>query len=320
MIYDGLEDRNFFTAPGKWKIDRCAACGLARLNPRPSRETIGDAYASYYTHSAAPTTTQSVRASVRRSLAHGYLNGRYGCNFSPALGAGIYLLPFFPARRARAVRGIRHLLKASSTARLLDVGCGDGRFLLEMQRGGWIVEGIEPDPRASHIAREAGLDVREGWFGQEDFDPDRFDAVTFNHALEHLADPLAALHEAFRILKPGGFLSIATPNLRSAGHRRFGRHWLHLDPPRHLTIFDGATLRLALERCGFSVRTLSPTPLTRWTYRASAAVASGRDPFDKSFVPSRSQRLQARSATARAFLRRTEAEEVALLARKPEVS
>jgi len=187
-----------------------------------------------------------------------------------------------------------------------------------MQGGGWIVEGIEPDPSAARIASAAGLDVRHGSFPDSQLESACFDAITLNHVLEHLPDPLAALGEAFRVLKPGGRIYIATPNLNSAGHRRFGKHWVHLDPPRHLAIFDMRTLRSALNASGFSVADVPPNPLTRWTYSASAALAAGADPFDDDFRAPRRLRVEARLASARTIIRRTDAEELTVLARKPD--
>jgi len=45
-----LSDRLFRAAPGRWTLHDCAGCGGAYVDPRPTRETIGLAYRSYYTH------------------------------------------------------------------------------------------------------------------------------------------------------------------------------------------------------------------------------------------------------------------------------
>jgi predicted SAM-dependent methyltransferase len=100
--------------------------------------------------------------------------------------------------------------------------------------------------------------VRVGALEAQRFADKRFDAVTMSHVIEHLHDPLRTLRECRRILKPGGRLSIVTPNIESRGHRRYRRNWMHLDPPRHLHLFGPAALRVLVERAGFvelSVRT-----------------------------------------------------------------
>jgi SAM-dependent methyltransferase len=70
--------------------------------------------------------------------------------------------------------------------------------------------------------------------------------------VEHLHDPPDALAAIGRVLKPGGRLWIATPNLRALGLRRFGATWLALDPPRHLVLFHRESLGRALEDAGFA--------------------------------------------------------------------
>ena len=68
----GLADRIFGVAPGRWQLRRCAGCGVAALDPRPTEASIGRAYARYYTHDEAmigtfwcrgigPTCPSSVR-------------------------------------------------------------------------------------------------------------------------------------------------------------------------------------------------------------------------------------------------------------------
>ena len=50
LLYDNLRDKIFFSSPGVWKMWRCRGCGFGYLDPRPSVESIGRAYAHYYTH------------------------------------------------------------------------------------------------------------------------------------------------------------------------------------------------------------------------------------------------------------------------------
>jgi 2-polyprenyl-3-methyl-5-hydroxy-6-metoxy-1,4-benzoquinol methylase len=69
-----------------------------------------------------------------------------------------------------------------------------------------------------------------------------FDAVTFNHSLEHVPDPLLSLRQATRFLRPGGRLAVSVPNFGSWQRRLFGTYWFHLDLPRHLQHFDRSSL------------------------------------------------------------------------------
>ena len=73
-----------------------------------------------------------------------------------------------------------------------------------------------------------------------------------SHVIEHVSDPEGLLVECHRILKKGGVLSVVTPNIESIGSRYFGRSWLHLDPPRHLVIFNCRTLCSLSVKAGFT--------------------------------------------------------------------
>lgn len=135
--------------------------------------------------------------------------------------------------------------------RLLDIGFGNAYLLSTMQALKWKVEGIEIDPTAVARARCRGLRVYLGTVTAQHYPDNSFDAVTLNHAIEHVSDPLRLLKECHRILKPGGHLVIATPNSGASGHRYFKASWFSLDPPRHLTIFSSASLCSLVEQSGF---------------------------------------------------------------------
>ena len=121
-----------------------------------------------------------------------------------------------------------------------------------MRIAGWEVEGLDFDEKAIDRAwREYGVTVRHGDLRAACYPDGSFDAVTMNHVIEHVHDPIAPLAESWRILISGGRLVVATPNIASSGHERFGRNWRGLEPPRHLHLFSEKTLAEAARHAGF---------------------------------------------------------------------
>ena len=148
----------------------------------------------------------------------------------------------------RRLRLVAAAVPEGAGRRLLDIGCGDGSFLLTASLAGWSVMGTElnPDP-----ARRAGLDVRED-IGQVAGEG-QFDCITLWHTLEHMRDIPYMLRHVARLLKPDGKVIIAVPDFGGLQAKVFRGKWLHLDVPRHLYHFDADALRYALASCGFSV-------------------------------------------------------------------
>jgi SAM-dependent methyltransferase len=291
----------FSCAPGVWSSWRCRGCGSAYLDPRPTRDTIGLAYAEYFTHYEREPAARA--GGVRAALANGYLNAVYGTGLRPASPLGRLVVPLFPLRRARTEREVRHLgLAAGST--VLDVGCGNGDFLVQARRAGWRALGVDADPRAVATCERAGLDAVVGTIESVDLAPRTLDAVTFAHVLEHLHDPRAALRRTHELLRPGALLWIATPNVNAAGHAHFGADWLGLDAPRHLVVFSRGALHDAVMQAGFEIAARPRASFTAWIYEQSARVAGTR-------------RFRARFADLRAAVQPERAEELILVARKP---
>jgi 2-polyprenyl-3-methyl-5-hydroxy-6-metoxy-1,4-benzoquinol methylase len=102
--------------------------------------------------------------------------------------------------------------------RVLDIGCGEGRFTAELARAGARVVGVDvaEEPRRRARARHPELDLRLlGDEGPWDLADASFDVVWAGEVIEHVADTAAWLSEVRRVLRSGGSLLLSTPALGS---------------------------------------------------------------------------------------------------------
>lgn len=267
MLYDGLKDRPFDT-PGLWNLRKCPnrECGLLWLDPMPTPGDIWKAYRSYYTHpgnSEAQVKQDLARLVFRRTMARlrrAYLNRRYGCCSGRRISDVflVWLAYLMPWRRSEWDMSVM-FLPCLQRGRLLDVGAGAGHLLVGMRELGWEVEGVDVDPGALENTKAKGLKVSLGPLEDLHYPDDYFDAISMSHVIEHVHDPARLLKECHRILRPGGRLSLVTPNAQSLCHRVFGSSWFALEPPRHLHIFTRNTMRILLTKSGFSAANVFTT-------------------------------------------------------------
>ncbi len=158
------------------------------------------------------------------------------------------LILWFRNRRARK------LIRMRTPGRVLDIGCGRGLVLAYLRDRGWNVTGVELNENAARHARNVlGVDVHVRAFDGQLFADQEFDVVILWHVLEHLSNISSTLAAVERILKPGGLIVIAVPNIES-WQAQFARyHWFHLDLPRHYVHFSEAWLRSKMGQLGFRV-------------------------------------------------------------------
>jgi ubiquinone/menaquinone biosynthesis C-methylase UbiE len=109
------------------------------------------------------------------------------------------------------------------------------------------------------------------------FAGESLDYVNLAHTLEHTPDPVAALAECRRVLRPQGVVQIVVPNSASWGSRRYGSRWRALDVPRHLCHFTAASLRAVAQRAGLRVLAAS-TLDDAWVLQESAKLAGETEP------------------------------------------
>ncbi|MDT8344353.1 MAG: class I SAM-dependent methyltransferase [Thermohalobaculum sp.] len=303
ILHSGLTDDTFFSAPGKWCLWSCSSCRTAYLDPRPTPGTIGLAYRTYYTHGAGEGRPDyaalSALRKLRRRLANGYARWRFGARDLPASRLGViaaYLVPGVRGVFANQYRGLPR--RRPEGARLLDVGCGNGSYLDLACGCGWQAVGVDPDPKAVAAARARGFEVHHGGIEVFDGQSDLFDAITMSHVIEHLHDPAEVLRACHRLLRPGGYLWLETPNIASIGHRLFGPNWRGLEPPRHLVLFNHRALCRLLRHSGFAgVRPMPQRVAAPALYRASHRLRNAVRIDDDLPLPA-ALRAQASLATA----------------------
>jgi len=201
----------------------CTGCGLGRFYPMPCPDRLRALYPDEY-------------------------YGEPGQKFHPLIE---WLV------RAVGERHISFLSRdLAAGARILDVGCGRGVTLGALAEQGFAVHGFEISAEAARGA-DSRVEIRIAKKLQEaEYRAASFDQVIIWHVLEHLDDPVGTLREVHRILKPGGRLIVAVPNLSSLQARCSQAAWFHLDLPRHVYHFPLAALRQLLTLTGFQVHSV----------------------------------------------------------------
>lgn len=260
MLYSGLID-NLFGAPGTWSLRKCTnrKCGLLWLDPMPSEGEIIKAYKNYYTHydhseHSTDIRVESLYKKTKRMIKEGYLAQRYGYQkpntsiLKRSIGILAYLNPVL--RNNLDFRTM--YLHAKPNGNLLEIGCGSGQTLNFMNRLGWRVQGLDFDAISVRKAQSKGINVHLGTLEEQKYPDNHFDSIIMSHVIEHVHEPLNILSESKRILKPGGQLTIATPNSKSLGHMLFKDSWRGLEPPRHLHVFSPESLNYLTQKAGFN--------------------------------------------------------------------
>jgi 2-polyprenyl-3-methyl-5-hydroxy-6-metoxy-1,4-benzoquinol methylase len=266
-LLEGLSDR-LYGVPGYWNFLNCSRCHVLWLNPRPVAKDIPKCYPSeYFTHQVASEIrlgSSPFKRRLRLSLLRnemGYSRLEAQSRTLSILSRFIWLTSFL---RAKATLGMEiMLLPFCPDGRLLDVGCGNGVYLAFMKELGWEVAGVEMDAEAAQVARSIfGITVHAGSLEDAPYQKASFDAITMNHVIEHVPDPISFVCTAASFLKPAGRMVIVTPNIQSFGSRLFKKGWFYLDPPRHMVIFNPQSLKMCLEKTNM-LRQIKVTTLSR---------------------------------------------------------
>jgi SAM-dependent methyltransferase len=164
------------------------------------------------------------------------------------------------------------LAEARPGERVLDLGCGAGRFLRALQRAGAQPVGVEIAEAAAERARGNAPDADVRLLEPDGSLPlghGEIDLVWCSEVLEHIADTGHALLEARRVLRPGGRLLVTVPyhGRAQAAAIALTRFEIHYDPlGQHLRFYTRRSLTGALAAAGFTdvrVRPAGGVPVLR---------------------------------------------------------
>jgi ubiquinone/menaquinone biosynthesis C-methylase UbiE len=134
-------------------------------------------------------------------------------------------MPFYE-RRIEG-RSVFHKLGKVGGLKVVDLGCGDGLFTIELAGKGAVVSGVDINEtalaRAQRRVHQLHLDNRVNLVSADasglPFPSDHFDKAVCNCTLEHITNDLEALKEINRVLKEKGLLVITVP-FNFEGHQR----------------------------------------------------------------------------------------------------
>jgi glycosyltransferase involved in cell wall biosynthesis/SAM-dependent methyltransferase len=204
-----------------YRVVRCDDCGLVFLNPQPSDGELARIYGADYFLGSDTEAGRRAVSEIKQAT------------------AGLYL------SEIRRYCGLKN-------GRLLEIGCGDGDFLVSAEAEGWQVTGVEYAAAACEKARQRLKDGKVfcGELSSAALEPEQFDLCVISDVIEHVRSPLDFLKEIHRVLKPGGALFIATPSTDSWSAKLMRQKWMEFKP-EHLTYFDRQTLQTGLFKSGF---------------------------------------------------------------------
>lgn len=222
----GSEQRQPHCPENGLGLVQCQSCGLVYVSPRPDANELYALYGETYFHN----------------------------NESGVVGYTDYIKDEDNIRRT-AARRLKFTERFVQAGRLLDVGCAVGFFIDEARKRGWQVQGLDVSSFAVDYAREHfGLDAQHGSLTELQFEPDVYDLVTMWDVIEHVPDPKAYLAKAAELVRPGGVIALATPDVDSFPARLMGRRWVGYKlSEEHIYYFSIKTLRRMLEEAGFEV-------------------------------------------------------------------
>lgn len=216
------------------RVFKCANCGSEFMNPQYTDKYLFDFYNQYQ-----QTDTKH----------HRYKND-------------------FDVRKIIHEYNIEQVEQYTNPGKFLSVGTGNGLDLIAAKERGWECEGYDVDASfVKELSEKIGVPIQSGEFTKIPHEKGEYDCVYLSHVIEHPKNPGEYLDKISDILKIGGVLYLATPNINSAsikmkrvldgiGLRKKKKSYY--DTWQHLIYYTPSRFKKMLEKqFGFEVQVLT---------------------------------------------------------------
>lgn len=227
----------------------CKSCDTFQLFPQLAKKDIADLYTHYYPR-------QQIDPRKIRD------------NFRPESGIASTVTRWFSGNH----RVHYNLPQKGGGKKVLEIGCGDGKSLLQLQAMGYDVYGVEADENIKKVRDEIGLPIHIGIIEEIDFKSEKFDYIIANQLIEHVIDLDSFFEKCGMILKEGGSIIFSTPNAGSAYLKAFGKKWINWHIPYHQQIFNKKSIAFFAKKHGFFMQNIYTVTPTAWTLHQLTAM------------------------------------------------
>ena len=222
MMFGMRENFNYF---------RCSSCGCLQIIELPKEMNKYYPSESYYSYQQPQNKSiwyQKPKNIIKLTLFNMFYHFK-----------GISLLKKAPyIKTLESLTWLKMLIHEKAikkTSSILDVGCGTGGLLQEMNVWGFKnLTGIDP-----FIEKDILLNDRGGKIFKNDIfnhTDETYDFIMLHHSFEHMDNPLSVLKKLNKMLNPNGYLLIRIPVSDSFAWRKYGTDWFQVDAPRHFFI------------------------------------------------------------------------------------
>jgi 2-polyprenyl-3-methyl-5-hydroxy-6-metoxy-1,4-benzoquinol methylase len=219
----------------------CASCGCLQIAEIP--EKMEKYYPSTYISFVQDESGNSIKQILKRK------RNEYAVFHSGIVGRLIYFLYRNVQFNIDIIKG----LNISRDSKILDVGCGSGRFLLYPLSRIGCRDLLGVDPYIKTDISDGDVRIRK-LFIHDLPDDELFDIVVLSHTLEHIPDQKETLEKAGRLLSKNGVCLVRIPVKNNYIWNRYGVNWIQIDAPRHFFIHTTKSFGVLADKAGLKIR------------------------------------------------------------------